>query len=153
MQRSTWRSWLVAAVVAALAGCGSDDGVSPDPELERFVGTWDATVFTVTADDPPNTEVDILDSGSFNVTIEPSGTYTARLEVFGFAQPEIGQLSVSGSTLTLTPTQPPGDPTPSTFEFRSEDYLVLDGPTEFDFNLDGTAEPAQAHIELERRTE
>jgi hypothetical protein len=29
--------------------------------------------------------------------------------------------------------------------------LTLDGPTEFDFNLDGKGDPATAHIELARK--
>jgi hypothetical protein len=29
--------------------------------------------------------------------------------------------------------------------------LTLDGDTEFDFNIDGTADPAEAHIELQKR--
>jgi hypothetical protein len=35
--------------------------------------------------------------------------------------------------------------------FATPDSLVLDGATEFDFNLDGADEPAQAHLELVRR--
>jgi hypothetical protein len=56
---------------------------------------------------------------------------------------------VQGSTLTLDPTT--GPPAPSTYHFATPDSLILDGATEFDFNLDGTDEPAHAHTELVRR--
>ncbi len=46
-------------------------------------------------------------------------------------------------------------PTPSrdisTFLFEGPDRLILDGDTEFDFNLDGTLEPALSHFELQRQ--
>ena len=35
--------------------------------------------------------------------------------------------------------------------FDGPDRLILDGDTEFDFNLDGTSEPATAHFDLRRR--
>jgi len=132
-----------------LTGCGSDTTeVEIDPAVEPFVGTWDAVVFTVTGDAPPNTVVDVLTLGAFWIAIEPSGTYTATLEFPG-ADPEIGKLTIDSPTqLTLKPNG--GDPAPSTYAFATADSLVLDGATEFDFNLDGTDEPGQAHIELRR---
>jgi hypothetical protein len=131
-----------------LGGCGTDP-IGPDPALERFVGIWDAVVFTVTADDPPHTVADLLSLGNFWISVEPSGQYTATLEwLGGFA--EIGQLTVESiNTLTLDATTAP--PALSTFDFATADSLILDGATTFDFNLDGTDEPAQAHMELVRR--
>ena len=35
--------------------------------------------------------------------------------------------------------------------FDGPDRLILDGDTEFDFNLDGTSEPATAHFDLRQR--
>jgi hypothetical protein len=114
-----------------------------------FVGTWDAVVFTVTADEPPNTVVDVLGLGPFWIHVEPSGSYQAVLEFMNVA-PELGQLTVlSSSVLILDATD--ADPAPSSYVFATPDSLILDGATDFDFNVDGTPEPAQAHIELVRR--
>jgi len=148
MLKKTCRVAVVVCVVSASAACGTDS-IGPDPALEPFVGLWDGVVFTVTGDAPPNTVADLLSLGSFWISVEPSGQYTATLEwLGGFA--EIGQLSVQGtSSLTLDPTT--GPPAPSTYRFATQDSLILDGATEFDFNLDGTDEPAQAHMELVRR--
>jgi hypothetical protein len=113
------------------------------------VGTWDAVVFTVTADDPPHTTADVLTLGPFWISVEPSGRYIATLEFLG-GQVEFGQLTVQTSTrLTLDPDNGPA--APSDYVFATTDSLVLDGSTDFDFNLDGTTEPAQAHIEIVRR--
>lgn len=139
-------------MMSLIAACG-EDVIEPDPAVTPFVGTWDADSLTLTSDAVPPDTVNLLISGSFVITVEPSGQYTATLTVIGQASPEIGQLSILNSaTLTLTPTFPAGRPVAtSAYIFPSDDYLILDGPTEFDFNLDGTAEPAQAHFELRRQ--
>ncbi|MEQ1856591.1 MAG: hypothetical protein ABL963_08975 [Longimicrobiales bacterium] len=136
--------WVAAAMVA----CGTDP-VDIDPAVAPFVGMWDGVVFTVTGDAPPNTVADLLTLGNFWISVEPSGQYTATLQwLGGFV--EIGQLTVQSSTgMTLDPST--GPPAPSTYLFATADSLILDGATEFDFNLDGTDEPGQAHIELVRR--
>ncbi|MGD8281298.1 MAG: hypothetical protein PVF69_09095 [Gemmatimonadota bacterium] len=141
---------LYIVMSVGVAACGSESGTDVDPAVAPFVGTWDATVLTLSNG---VVTADILGSGgSFFITVEPSGLYTATLEAFGSPAVEIGQLSVSGSTLTLTPTQPPGQPAAtSDYEFQSDDYLVLDGTAEFDINSDGTPETVDAHFELQRR--
>jgi hypothetical protein len=135
----------LAWIVAGAAACG-EDPIAVDPAVAPFVGTWDAVAFTVTGD---TIVANLLDLGDFWISIEPSGQYTATLEwLGGFA--ELGTLTVQSSTaLTLDPTT--GPPAPSTYDFATPDSLILDGATEFDFNLDGTDEPAQAHLELLRR--
>jgi len=75
-----------------------------------------------------------------------------RHKVFGsIPLVEIGQLSVEGNFVTLRPNAPDTSPATSAFTFIRDDYLRLLGPTEFDFNLDGTPEAAEAFIELQRR--
>ena len=138
---------------ALAAACGGDQGPDVDPKVEPFVGTWDADSLTVKNNADTTVVANVLDFGSFFITVEPSGQYTATLTVYGNANPEIGQLGVLNSTtLTLTPTFPTGRPvSTAVYAFDSADHLVLDGATDFDFNLDGTPEAAQAHFELQRR--
>jgi hypothetical protein len=118
-----------------------------------FVGTWDADSLTLTSDADTTVVANIIEFGSFFITVEPSGQYTATLTVFGRPNPEIGQLTVlNPTTLTLAPSFPAGRPVATAqFVFQADDYLILDGPTEFDFNLDGTPESAQAHFQLQRQ--
>jgi hypothetical protein len=144
---------LAISLGAALAvACGGDQGPEVDPLVAPFVGTWDAdslTVRNLATSDTAN----VLEFGSFFITVQPSGQYTATLTVYRQANPEIGQLGViSGSTLSLTPTFPAGRPVATaTYSFVAADRLIMDGATEFDFNLDGTPEDAQAHFELQRQ--
>jgi hypothetical protein len=131
--------------------CGGTQDPPVDAAVAPFVGRWDADSLTLTNDADTSVVANILEFGSFTINVQASGTYTATLVVFGQPSPEIGTLGiVSSSTLTLTPTLPPGPVATASYVFQSEDYLILDGPSEFDFNLDGTPEAAQVHFELQR---
>ena len=143
------RRWIGSfCAVLGLAGCG-DSPVDVDDAVEPFVGTWDAVVFRVTGDAPPNTVVDVLTLGDFWIAIQPSGRYQAVLE-FGGGVTEFGQLTIESSTVLILDSDA-DPPAPSIYRFESPDSVILDGATEFDFNLDGTNEPGQAHIEIVKR--
>jgi hypothetical protein len=156
MRPSRYVSLAIAARVAlTAAGCGERTvtGSVGNPDLEPFVGTWDARVFTVTADADTTIVADLVQNGSFVINVQPSGTYTATL-VFAGLTPivEIGQLTVSGGFVTLRPNQTPPCPVaPQRYQFTRSDYLILGpGPTCFPFRP-GELDPGQAYIELERR--
>ena len=141
----------LAGVVVLAAACSKKDTVvAPDPSVAPLVGTWAATSVVVTSVANPDISPDIIELGAtFSLDIQPSGQYTAILLYEGLSQTEIGQISVSGNVLTLTTSYP--EVTTSTALFVLEgDHLTMDGDTEFDFNLDGTSEPALAHFELVR---
>ncbi len=143
------RAMTALLAAAVLAGCGTSTDVEIDPAVEPFVGIWDAVVFTVTGDAPPNTVVDVLTLGDFWIAVEPSGSYHAVLEFPG-NRPDDGDLTVESPSVLILNSNLTG-PAPSTYLFATADSLILDGATEFDFNLDGTDEPGQAHIEIVRR--
>lgn len=150
-RRNRWLGCLILALLGV--GCGEEPApFVPDPAIEPFVGTWDAEVFTVTSDADPALVADLLENGSFFIVIQPSGSYTGVLQ-YGALSPvvEDGQLSVSGGFVTLTPDEPNPCPASSEYTFTSEGYLVLEGPTCFDFNLDGELDDAYAQLELRRR--
>jgi hypothetical protein len=145
------RRFLATFMLASVVACGAEGPtvVEPDPTIAPFVGTWDAQVFDVTSDADTTRVADLTVNGVFNINVQPSGTYTATLTFGGIPIVEIGIMSVAGGFITLRPNG--GDPATSAFTLTRPDYLVLDGPTEFDFNQDLVLDPAQAHIELQRR--
>ena len=146
------RRWggMVLALVGT--GCGGDDPVKVDAALEPFVGDWDAQALVLTSVADPEVAPDLIELGaSFTLNVQPSGQYTAILIYLGQAQTEIGTVSIAGNTLTLRRDFPTPGTTPGTFEFIGDSRFVLDGDTEFDFNLDGTPEPALAHFDMVRR--
>ncbi len=143
------------ALLLAVAACGGSspsDVATPDPAVEPFVGDWDATEFVVTSVADEGTFFDLIDAtGLFTLNVQPSGAYTATLFIPDeMQQPSVenGTLSVVGAAIRLNPAQ--GASATSAYEFDGPDVLILDGPTEFDFNFDGTSEPATLHVVLER---
>ena len=152
------RSYAVASLYTAVllllvAGCGGSEGITggqPDPAVAPFVGDWEATEFTVTSTQNAEATFDITDGGAFTINIQPSGLYTATVVFPQLPAPlvEIGQLTVIGNSITLRPQGGPA--VASTYTFDGPDRLTLEGPTEFDFNDDGTPDPATAVIVLER---
>jgi hypothetical protein len=141
----------LVAALGLLVGCGGSEPARPDPEISPLVGDWEAVVLEMRHALAP-TSLDLIESGaSFTINIQPSGQYTAILFFLGQNQTELGQVEVSGERITISPNVPGGQPaTTGTFTFQGE-LLVVDGATEFDFDLDGTADPAQVHMELQRR--
>jgi hypothetical protein len=140
-------AWMVALVAACGAG---DDPVKPDPEVSPLVGDWSATTMVISSVANPDLKVDILEQGAtFDLNVQPSGQYTAILIYAGQASTEIGILSVSGNVVTMSRSFPNAETTTALYSL-SGNQLTLDGDTEFDFNLDGTADAATAHIVLTR---
>ena len=148
------RRWVGLMVVTVLLSvCGGDDAFKADASIAAFVGDWRASALVLTSSFNADLSVDLIELGSsFDINIQPSGHYTAILVFAGQGQTEFGQLLLSGSSTVILDRE---FPTPSrdisTLLFEGPDRLILDGDTEFDFNLDGTAEPALAYFELQRR--
>lgn len=139
-------------VVGACDGSSPADVATPDPSVEPFVGDWSATEFVVTslANDAITFDL-IAATGVFSLNVQPSGAYTATLFIpdeMAQAAVENGTISVIGDAVRLDPNQ--GASATSAYAFNGPDLLILDGPTEFDFNFDGTFEPATLHVVLQR---
>jgi len=130
-----------------LGGC-SDDGTGPKKELGPLVGTWRAQALLMTNKSNPAISVDLVEQGAtFTLSILSTGQYSASLAAFGQSNTEVGTVTVSGNQVTITPTSPAGPALVAIFSFQGE-ILVLDGDSEFDFNLDGNPEGALIHMEL-----
>lgn len=140
---------LLFLAIGAVAGCG-EDALSPAEGIEPFVGDWRATGLEVRSAANEDLVVDLIEMGAaFTINVQPSGQYTAILIFAQQASTEIGQLTVSGNTLTMARAFPTPATTTAQYVF-SGSGLTLDGATEFDFNLDGVPDAAFAHFELVR---
>ena len=130
----------------------SDSGTDAGKELAPLLGTWRAQALAISNKANPSQSFDMIqEGGEFTLSILASGQYIATLRVFEQPAVEMGRITVSGSSFTITPTSHDGPSTSGTWRFQG-DVLVLDGDTEFDFNQDGTRQPASAHFELYRYT-
>ncbi|MEJ2203084.1 MAG: hypothetical protein P8170_03140 [Gemmatimonadota bacterium] len=151
--RAAWGSAILVATALLWGGCGGGDDpidVEPDPAIAPFVGNWTALAMVVTSVANPDVSPDLIEEGAtFSLNVQASGQYTANLIFLQQVSTEIGFISVSGSTVTLKREFPSPSTSTATYEFQGS-LLTLDGPTEFDFNLDGEPEAAEGHIELQR---
>lgn len=146
---------LLALLVAAGGGCGDGGAGPPDvpPELAPFVGIWDAISATLTNQANPDMSVDLVEEGVvFTLEITSRSRYIATTA--GPGQPpevETGGVEVlSGPDLLVIDPDDPDLPTDSlAFRFAG-DTLTLETEDEFDFNQDGTDEPAFLRLILVR---
>lgn len=144
--------WLPSLLVL-VAGCsGGDGGTDPGPGPDNFLaGEWIATLMRATSVANPEIRADIIASGGeFTLSVQPSGRYTAILVAFEQSSSESGTLSIVGNEVVFNRTFPSPLVTRATWT-RSGSTVTLNGPTEFDFNLDGTAEPATLETVLAPR--
>lgn len=147
-RRTIWGGAMLLALL--VAGCGGE-AVGPDVALAPLVGDWDATRLVLTSVANPQVKPDLVALGAaFRLNVQPSGLYTAILLYAEQSSTEIGTLSVSGTTLTMRRDFPSRSTSAAVFTI-SGSRMTMDGDSKFDFNLDGTSEPALAHFELVRR--
>lgn len=144
--RRLWISWPGLVLVMTLFGaCGDSttQAPTPNPDVEPFVGRWEAESFRIVSVADTTIDFDLfsdVSGGSFTIVVESSGVYTATLAFGGTAFPEIGTLSVAGGNITLRPNG--GTPASGPYTFESASVLVV-GPasTDFDFNFDNVDDP------------
>ena len=126
---------VMGIVTIGAIGCGSDP---TEPELNPgfMVGNWLAESLVMTSAANPEVVADLTALGAvFTLSVQPSGRYTAILEGFGQSSSEFGKLTVDGAYVVLMPESR------ALWEQLGES-VILEGESDYDFNLDGTTEPA-----------
>jgi hypothetical protein len=142
MHRSFVRTAVAIAAVAALA-CG--DSLAP----EDIAGTYEATTMVFSSQADPNTTADVLAAGySFTIQFNADGTLETTFTIGGSTDTDSGTYVIDGNDITLNID---GDPASGTID-RSGDTLTIDLTTgvEFDFDDDGTDDPATLRLVVER---
>ena len=126
---------VMGIVTIGAIGCGSDP---TEPELNSgfMVGNWLAESLVMTSAANPEVVADLTALGAvFTLSVQPSGRYTAILEGFGQSSSEFGKLTVDGAYVVLMPESR------ALWEQLGES-VILEGESDYDFNLDGATEPA-----------
>ncbi len=142
----------LSLLLLSLTGCSDPAPTGPDPLIEPFVGDWTATAFVLTSSVSEQVSIDLIQlGGTFDLNIQPSGSYTAILIYAGLGQTEMGTISATSNTVTLNREFPSRENEVSAYRFVGDTLLILDGDTEFDFDFDGQEDPALAHFELLRK--
>lgn len=144
-------------LIALSIGCGSDGGdssVGPDAVSPAgvLVGSWTASILVLTnkANEQQSGDIVAQFGAVFTMDVQQSGRYLAILSAFGQSSSESGTLTVSGTLLTMRRKLPSEQTSVSEISVMGAD-IVIDGDTDFDFNQDGTLEPARLHMVLSPR--
>jgi hypothetical protein len=141
------RKLIFAPVALAVLSCGGTD----EPSIASVSGLWTATRLEYVSVADPAVKVDVIAAGgTATIDLNDNGMYTAVITPPG-AAPETttGTWSYTADTFTLVETGSSGN---MTFDMSlGNDAMTLTGAdTEFDFNDDGTDEPAKLNISLVR---
>lgn len=162
MRRTRCLTALLLALILPLAACGDDDEpTGNDDPVAELAGTWTAQSFVYTADDDPNTTVDLTQLpgglGIQSLTIAADGSFTGTV-----ALPDVGNVPLSGSlsnvtgssmTITFTGAAAQALTNPLVVSYTlSGDILTFEADdVTFDFTLQGNAEvPANLTVTLVR---
>jgi hypothetical protein len=134
------------ALGAALVACGDDGDGTPGTPL---YGTWQITKYEYVSVADPSLAVDLVAQGATGtVALNADASYTATITEPGSASvTTTGTWSYTQDTFTLKRSGQSGD---SQFDMVvGTNQLTLTGAdTEYDFDGDGTPEPAKWNISL-----
>lgn len=134
-----------ALALVGLAGVlACSDAVAP----EDIAGDWTATSFVFTSVADPDESVDIIDAGgSLSTTFEADGDYAITYSFAGSTDTDGGTYTIDGDHITLDDGT---DPISGTIELSGDTMTLRLTGAEFDFDDDGTDDPATVLIVLTR---
>ncbi len=147
----TSRALLLVFAVLLLASCGDDDDTT-GPINNNLTGTWDATEIQLTSLADPGTVVELISQGANGrLVLQADGGFGLSIGIPG-EPTEFGN-GDWGANDVLTLSFGEGD-IEGTWQFDidlSGDTLRLTGAdTEWDFDDDGTEDPAKLDLTLSR---
>ncbi len=151
-RRVTLLPFLLLASTAALSGCDSLTGDENGGPLADLVGIWLATDIELTNSTNPAQSVNLIADGQWvSIVIESDGEFTyTEYETGRTPHSDNGLATVQGDTLWIAVA---GEEEPFLFRYElTGDILTLrSDQEEWDFNDDGTDEPALAVYTFQRQ--
>ncbi len=139
---------LLALTTPVLIGCGDATGLDP----VELAGTWNAIEYRFT--NPANTAqtVELIAlGGSLSILIRADSSYTATIQEPGdVPETRRGTVEIRGDTLTISESGQ-GSPTPYMARRSGDTLTMTTSDEDFDFDQDGTDDPADVRIVLVRQ--
>ena len=146
------RRWLLVAVLTALpattAGCGDPSG----PTADELIGVWNGLEYEFTSQADPSRSIDLVQEAGATYTIEfmTGGRYRWRLNTpTNGTRLGTGAYQVEGDRLQLDPADEAGLLT-YRLQFNGIYLRLRREDAEYDFDGDGTLEPATFRLLLDR---
>lgn len=132
--------------LVALVGCGDATGLDPGD----VAGTWTAQTWTFTNLANTSQTVEIISLGAaFSLTLREDSTFTATITLGADVSTDSGTYATTAATITISES---GEGSPETFGVvRDGNTMTLtDNNSDFDFNVEGSDEPATEVIVFTR---
>ena len=163
MKNNSFAGLMLLFFAFLLVSCSSDDSgggtlTGTELSISDIQGTWNVTSFVfVKVCDPgvdcPVVEVDLIEEGATaTFVIQNNGAFTITSTVPGSGQEIItGQMSFDEDLLVIEFDDSPGEDDYFGIQLtNNKNNLSISGPVEYDFDMDGTDEPAEVNITLVR---
>ena len=136
------RSVFLVAAVGPLGACGTTDIT-----VKNLEGPWDATAYVYTNKANTSQQVDIVavNGATMTLTVQASGTTASTFnDGQGNSSSNSGQFTAEGQALTLAGI---------TYQasLDGDRLTLINGNAEYDFDANGSKDPATATIALTRR--
>lgn len=140
--------FLTACLIFSCESNSTEPKSSQGNVPQEMVGTWHAAQYIMTDKSNPLNQVDLISFGlQVTLIIQNSGHYQSNMIIPGdTTYVDTGMLSLSGTQLTVDSDSEA--PTTMTCEMSGNHMTLTDPNSEFDFNDDGTDEPATATVVL-----
>ncbi len=137
----------VVPVAVIWIACGDATSVEPS----AIAGTWNGLQYAFVNKADPTESVELVSQGAtLTVTFTSGGDFTWDFrDVDGAVEARSGTFSVDGEVLTLSESGQ-GSPDPFLAVREGDNMTLRTGNREFDFDEDGTDDPAELHIFLTR---
>lgn len=142
------------AIVLFLTGaCSDDNDKRPGPHvvtISDLVGTWSATALSF--ENPANDEV--VDMGALgyamSLAVEEGGRYALTIRLLGqVLEVETGVFAIEGDVLIADPDEG-GEEVLFSFSLEGDTLEIMNPADDYDFDGDGTEDPAISRITLVR---
>jgi lipocalin-like protein len=137
----------LALLAGASLGCG-DSGGATGPSASSLVGTWNAVKVELVSLAEPTAKIDGL-AGGATLTMTVNADHTWQTVQTDPVDPDLfgqGTWSLSGSTLTITEQ---GESV--NFKVKCDgSTMTLTASTTWDYDMDGTEEPAKMTLMFEK---
>ena len=140
------RTLTAVMLTTALIGCSDATSVQDPADL---AGTWNATSFLWTSDADASVTFELIgEGGSFQLVIASDGSFTGAFTMGSEVDAFSGTIAISGSNIIITDTEDPNDPSTMGFELNGNTLTMTSDDDEFDFDDNGTEDPASSLMVL-----
>lgn len=145
--RSSLARWVTLAAAFTLS-CGDATGI----DIADLVGTWNASKLEFTSAANATLKADVVGlGGSLSITFASNGSFTlTEREPGELANTRTGTFLLKGDTLTISESGQ-GSPTDFRTSLSGSTLTLTNDDDEYDFNNDGTEEPARLIVVLNKQ--